>query len=92
MVTLTPLQKEKKNKKTKPICGSSYLGNAWRDLNVGVLMVEGISTAKIVRFRTSSTKLHMRENCIIVLPVNTFTGVAHHLLGPHDTQPCVLIH
>jgi len=32
MVTLIPLQKEKKNKETKPIFGSSYLGNAWCDL------------------------------------------------------------
>ena len=37
MVTLTPLRKEekkkkKKNEETKPIFGSSYLGNAWRDL------------------------------------------------------------
>jgi len=38
MVTLTPLQKEEKYR-TKPIFGSSYLGNAWRNLveiwNVG---------------------------------------------------------
>jgi len=32
MVTLTPLQKEEKNKETKPIFGNSYLGNTWRDL------------------------------------------------------------
>ena len=38
MVTLTPLRKEekkrkkKKNEETKPIFGSSYLGNTWRDL------------------------------------------------------------
>ena len=31
MVTLTPLRKEEKNE-TKPIFGSSYLGNARRDL------------------------------------------------------------
>jgi len=45
-------------------------------------MVEGISTAKIVQFHASSTKLRMRENCIIVLPVNILTGVACWLLGP----------
>jgi len=35
MVTLTPLQKEEKRKKTeeiKPVFGSSYLGNAWHNL------------------------------------------------------------
>jgi len=32
MVTLAPLQKEEKNDETKPIFGSSYLGNAWHDL------------------------------------------------------------
>jgi len=39
MVTLAPLQKTKRKKETKPIFGSSYLGNAWDDLveiwNVG---------------------------------------------------------
>ena len=34
----------------------------------------------------------IRENRIIVLPVNILTGVAHQLLGPHDTLPCVLIY
>ena len=33
--------------------------------------MEGISTAKTVWFRASSTKLCMHENCVIVLPVNT---------------------
>ena len=60
-------------------------------MKCGVLTVEGISTVKIVRFRTSITKLHIRENCIVVLPVNILTGVMHRLLGPHDTLPCVLI-
>ena len=32
MVILTPLQKgEEKKEETKPIFGSSYLGNAWHD-------------------------------------------------------------
>ena len=39
MVTLTPLLKEEKDEETKPVFGSSYLGNARRDLfkiwNVG---------------------------------------------------------
>ena len=54
-------------------------------------MVEGISTAKFTRFCTSSTKLHMRENCVIVLPVSILMGMACWLLGPHNTLPCVLI-
>jgi len=53
--------------------------------------MEGISTAKIVRFRTSITKLHISKNRIIVLPVNILTGVVHCLLGPHITLPCVLM-
>ena len=53
-------------------------------------MVEGISTAKIVRFCKSTTKV--QKNRIIALPVNILTGVAHRLLGPHDTLPCVLIY
>jgi len=32
MVTLATLRKEEKNKEIKPIFGSSYLKNAWRDL------------------------------------------------------------
>ena len=54
--------------------------------------MEGISTAKIVWFRKSSMNLLMRENCVVVLPFNILTGMAHWLLGPHDTLPCVLIH
>jgi len=54
-------------------------------------MVEGISTAKIFGFRTSSTKLHICKNCIIVLSVNILTGVARQLLGPHGTLPYVYI-
>jgi len=46
----------------------------------------GVFTEKIVRFRLSITKLHIRENRIIVLPVNILTAVAHQLLGPHDVS------
>jgi len=55
-------------------------------------MVEGISPAKCVWFHTSSTKLCIHENCIIVLPVIILMGVGCQLLGPHDILPCVLIH
>ena len=41
--------------------------------------------------RPVAYKLHIRENRIIVLPVNILTCVAHRLLGPHDTLPYVLI-
>jgi len=37
-------------------------------------------------------KLYIRENCIIVLPVNILTGLARWLVGPHNTLLCVLIH
>jgi len=47
--------------------------------------------SKIVRFCTSSTKLCMPENCIIVLPVNILMGVARRLLGLHNTLPCFLM-
>ena len=36
-------------------------------------------------------KLRIRENYIIILPVDILTGVARQLLGPHDTLLCVLI-
>ena len=42
---------------------------AWLNLECGVLLVESISTVKIVSFHKSSTKLCMHENCVIVLPV-----------------------
>ena len=49
MVTLTPLRKEeKKNKETKPIFESSYLGNALHNFEMWGMTVEGISIAKIV--------------------------------------------
>ena len=54
-------------------------------------MLEGVSTAKIVLFHQGSTELQRCENCVFVLPVNILTGVAHRLLGPHDTLSCVLI-
>ena len=96
MVTLTPLRKEekkkeKKEKETKLIFGSSCLAHFSWKLECGLLTVEDISTAKIIRFHTSSTKLCMRENYIIVLPVNIFMGVVRRLLGPLDTLTCVLI-
>jgi len=46
------------------------------NLECGVLTVEGLSIAKVVRFHTSSTKIHMHENYIIVLPVNILKDVA----------------
>jgi len=78
MITSHFDEKKEKNKETKPIFENLYLGNAGCDLveiwNVRYcMMVEGISTAKIVWFRTSSTKLCIRENCIFVLPVNIYT-------------------
>ena len=98
MVTLTPLGKEqkmksKKNEQTKPIFGSSYLlAQIGWNLESGVLMVEGISTAKIIQSHAGSVKLHMCKNFIIVLPVNVLTGVARWLLGPHGTLPYVLMY
>ena len=48
--------------------------NAWCNLveiwNLGVLTMEGISIAKIVKFCRSRMKLCMCENCVIVYPVN----------------------
>ena len=46
---------------------------------------------KIVLFHQGSTELRRCENCVFFLPVNILKGVAHRLLGPHDTLPCVLI-
>jgi len=46
------------------------------NLKSGALMVEEISAARIFWFRKSSTKVHMRENCIIVPLVTILTGVA----------------
>ena len=51
----------------------------------------GVSTAKSVLFQ-GSTELRKCEYCVFFLPVNILTGVARWLLGPHDTQPCVLIY
>ena len=53
--------------------------------------MEGVCTAKIVLFHQGSTELRRCEKCVFFLPVNILTGVAHQLLGPHDTLPCVLI-
>ena len=45
-----------------------------RTVECGVLTVEGISMVKITSFCTSSTKLHIGENCVIVLPVSILTA------------------
>ena len=60
-------------------------------LECGVLKLEGVSTAKLVLFHEGSTELRRCKNCVFVLPVNIFTGVARRLLGPHNALPCVLI-
>ena len=91
MVTLTPEWKEEKNEKTKPIfeksisqkCPAQFSYN----LECGVLIVEGVSTAKVVRFRWRS--LYM---IIALFSSCQYThGVACQLLGLHDTLQCVLI-
>jgi len=47
-------------------------------------MLADISRAKIVWFSQSIRELLcIRENCIIVLPVNNSRGVVRWLLGPH---------
>ena len=58
-----------------------YVVTIW---NVGVLMVEDISTAKIVRFRKSSTKIDMHKNYIIVLPARC--GVPASWAARHTTM------
>ena len=51
------------------------------NLECGVLTVEGISTAKIIRFHRSSMKLRIHENCVIVVPVNILTVWRAGFLG-----------
>ena len=53
--------------------------------------VGGHVHSKIVLFHQGSTELRRCENFVFFLPVNIHTGVTRRLLGPHDTQPCVLI-
>ena len=86
----------KTRKKTETIFESLYLGNVWLnlvDFGMWVLTVGGISTAKIVQFHVSSTKLHMhaRENCIIVLRlIYSWCGVPASWAAWHTegcTQP-----
>jgi len=99
MVTLTPLRKEekrkRKNEETKLVFGSSYLRNAWHNLfefwNVEYWRWRASPQQKIVQFCRNSTKLYIRENHIIVFPVNILTDVVHWLLGLHNTLLCVLI-
>jgi len=67
ITTFTPLRKveeKKKNEETKPIFEGSYQVRFSWNLKCEVVTLAGISNAKIVLF------LHIRENCIFVLPVN----------------------
>jgi len=95
MVTLTPSRKEERKKKKLSqfleVHISDTPGTIYLKFGIWVLKLEGISTAKIIRFHTSSMKVRIRENRIIVLPVNILTGVVRRLLGQHDTLLCVLI-
>ena len=70
MVTFTLCQKEGEKKKLSQFLKVYISETPGMILECGVLTVKGISTAKIIQFRTSSTKLRMHENCVIVLPVN----------------------
>jgi len=95
MVTFRPWRKEQKKdekKETKPIFESLYLGNSWCDLveiwNVGY-WGHLHSQNHVVSYKQHKVlytwKLHYCSSC-------QYThGVAHWLLGPHDTLPCVLI-
>jgi len=83
LYTFIPWWNEEKKitrrRKTKPILKGSYLRFAWDMiclawfswiLECEVMKLAGISTAKIVLLCQSVMELRMRENYIIVLPVN----------------------
>ena len=55
----------------------------------GVLMVEGIYIAKIVRCHTSSIKLCIHKIALL-LSLSIYSRVVCRLLAPHDTLSCVL--
>ena len=97
IVTFTPWRKEEnkqEQKKWKKL--SQFLKvyisetNAWTILlECGVLMVEGIFSAKRSSTKhKSSTKLDIHKNCIIVLPVNIVIMWYAGFLG-HTTHYCV---
>jgi len=68
--TFVVWRKEELSKETWSIFEGSYLRNALKfKLECEVVTLASISTTKkIVCFHQSITELHMRENCIIVLP------------------------
>jgi len=91
--TLTPWRKEEK--KTKKLC--QFL-KVYTLETPGAILLQfgiwgtdsgGISTAKIVRFRKSSMKVHICENCIIVVPVNILMGVAPASWATWHTTVCL---
>ena len=51
----------------------------------------GNCVANLVPIGLVITEIQRCENDVFVLPVNILTGVAHRLLEPHDTLPCVMI-
>jgi len=44
------------------------------------------------KVQQGSMELRMRENCILVLPVNILTVWCAGFTWPHNTLPCVLIY
>ena len=94
-----PLKKEKnKERKKKQKFDHSYLTNDYCKL-IKIRCVASprwqaaTNNVKITCSSERVMELYMRENWILVLPVNIHThGVTRWHPWPHDTPPCVLIH
>ena len=80
--------KEEKNKETKPVYILETPGAILLQFGMWGTDSGGISTAKIVRFCKSSTKVHVLENCIIVLSFNILTRLRTSFLS-RMTYYCV---
>jgi len=67
------------------------IGQSCLNLVCEVLRVEGVCSTKTIQAQQGSTELRMRENRVLVLPVNILTVWHTGFTWPHDTLPCVLI-
>jgi len=80
--------KRKKKKKTKKLSQTLRAYNSQMRgtiLVCGVLRVEDVCTTKV---QQGSLELHMRKNCVLVLPVNIVTVWHAGFTWLHDTLPC----
>jgi len=86
----SPLNRRNKMKKLSQTLRAYNLQMHWTMLKFGMWGAEGGGHLHY-EVQQGSTELRMRENRILVLPINILTVWCAGFTWPHDTLPCVLM-